>query len=151
MKNNNRILALWFLLLVWSAAGAVNTPRPVTPQASDEAKALLNFLYQINGEKVLSGQQGMTEADYVKQVTGHYPAIKGFDLIHERENAQVVQSVIDWWNKGGIPTLMWHWGAPGKGPGYENSKKEIDIDRCFEEGTVEYEAMWDDLKRIADG
>lgn len=45
---------------------------------------------------------------------------------------------------------MWHWGAPGKGPGYENSKKGIDIDRCFEEGTVEYEAMWDDLKRIAD-
>ena len=129
---------------------AENTPRPVVPDASPEAKALLNFIYSINGEKVLSGQQGLDEADYVKGVTGVYPAIKGHDLIRESENQKVVNSIIDWWNRGGIPTLMWHWGAPGKGEGYENSKKEIDIDRCFQEGTAEYEAMWADLRRVAD-
>lgn len=129
---------------------AANTPRPVTPDASDEAKALLNYLYTINGEKVLSGQQGMDEVEYIRSVTGRYPALKGHDLIRERENAEVIQSVIDWWKRGGIPTLMWHWGAPGKGEGYENSKQEIDIDLCFKDGTVENKAMWDDLCRVAD-
>ena len=45
---------------------------------------------------------------------------------------------------------MWHWGAPTKGEGYNESMMEIDIDRCFEEGTEEHAAMWQDLDRIAD-
>lgn len=150
MTNHNRIRTLLLLLFAWISVDAINSPRPVTPDASGEAKALLNFLYSINGEKVLAGQQGMDEVEYIKNITGRYPAIKGFDLIHENENEKVIQSVIDWWHRGGIPTVMWHWGAPGKGPGYENSKKEIDIERCFIKGTVENKAMWSDLRRIAD-
>ncbi|MBC8140610.1 MAG: mannan endo-1,4-beta-mannosidase A and B, partial [Armatimonadetes bacterium] len=56
----------------------------------------------------------------------------------------------EWWKAGGIPTIMWHWGAPGKGEGYEQSKMEIDIERCFQKETAEHTAMWADLKRIAD-
>lgn len=139
------------LCLILGAAGLwANTPRPVTPNASPEAKALLNYIYSIKGEKILSGQQGMQEPEYIKEVTGYYPAIKGHDFIHENQNKDVVASVIDWWNKGGIPTVMWHWGAPSIGQGYENSKKLIDIERCFQEGTPENKAMWSDLKRIAD-
>lgn len=42
---------LFLLLLIpWITAGASNTPRAVTPNASNEAKALLNYLYSINGE-----------------------------------------------------------------------------------------------------
>ena len=138
------------LIMASQAMTAGNAHRPVVPHASKEAKALLNYIYSIEGEKVLSGQQGMHEYEYVKEVTGHYPAIKGHDLIREKENQQVVESIIDWWNRGGIPTLMWHWGAPSMGEGYENSKKEIDIDRCFQEGTPEHKAMWADLERVAD-
>lgn len=54
------------------------------------------------------------------------------------------------YRQGGIPTLMWHWGAPTKGEGYEQSKMTIDITRCFVEGTAEHKAMWADLKRAAD-
>lgn len=138
------------ILIPWLWAGALNTPRPVVPDASPEACALLNYIYSIKGDKVLAGQHGIKETEYVKELTGRYPAIKGHDLIHESRNDSEIQSVIDWWKKGGIPTVMWHWGAPGKGPGYDNSKKEIDIDRCFIEGTAENKAMWADLKRIAD-
>lgn len=147
LKRLILLTILWQFLLPGALA---NSPRPVTPGASDEAKALLNYIYSIKGYKVLSGQQGLTEVDYVNNITGRYPAVKGHDLIHEKENKAVVESIIDWWNRGGIPTLMWHWGAPGKGEGYENSKKEIDIDLCFKEGTVENKAMWDDLHRVAD-
>jgi len=57
---------------------------------------------------------------------------------------------VEWWKSGGIPTIMWHWGAPAVGEGYENSKKPIEIDRCFEEGTSEYTAFWKELKAKAD-
>lgn len=152
MKNKYCLVLILFLALLFTAyhTSAANTPRPVSPNASPEAKALLNYLYSVKNEKVLAGQQGIEETEYIKEITGHYPAIRGYDLIHEYRNDREIQSAIDWWKKGGIPTVMWHWGAPGKGPGYENSKKEIDIDRCFIDGTVENQAMWANLKRVAD-
>ena len=128
---------------------------PVVPNASPEAKALLNFVYDMYGKKMLSGQMWspwgeFDELEKIREITGKYPAIRGHDLIHERSNANEINLLIEWWKKGGVPTLMWHWGAPGKGEGYLQSKMRIDIERCFQEGTDEYKAMWDDLKRVAD-
>jgi hypothetical protein len=140
-------------VLLFGVSGAI-AATPVTPNASPEARALLNFLYAVNGKKTLSGQMwvpwGIDEIDRVREITGKFPAIRGHDYIHERSNARENQLVIEWWKAGGIPTIMWHWGAPSKGEGYQQSKMRIDIDRCFEKGTEEHAAMWRDLKRIAD-
>ncbi len=126
----------------------------VTPNASDEAKALYRYLADMYGEKILSGQMvvpwGIDELEYLKNLTDKQPAIRGIDFIHEKDNDVEVKDAIDWWKAGGIPTIMWHWGAPSIGEGYENSKKKIDIDRCFDENTAEYKAMWDELKIKAD-
>jgi len=145
MKMRKLLVISFMAVIVLEAVAQV----PVTPNASPEAKALLCFLYEMKGKVVLAGQHGIKETEYIHELTGRYPAIKGHDLIHEDRNEREIQSAIDWWRRGGIPTVMWHWGAPGKGPGYENSKKQIDIDRCFVEGTEENLAMWQDLKRIA--
>ena len=93
---------------------------------------------------------GFDEIKYVHDVTGKYPAIKGFDFIQASLNDSVVKGTIEWWKAGGIPTIMWHMGAPGIGEGYENSKKEIDIDKCFEKGTPEYDSFRTELKTKAD-
>lgn len=144
---------LIILLLTWHVFPFYAT-EPVSSNASPEARALLNFIYDIYGKKTLSGQMwapwGVDEIALVKEITGKYPAIRGQDLIHDKDNANEIALAIDWWKKGGIPTIMWHWGAPGKGEGYEQSKMEIDIERCFIEGTEENKAMCNDLKRIAD-
>lgn len=125
-----------------------------TPNSSDEAKALYRYLLDINGKKILSGQMwvpwSMDEVNYIEKKTGKLPAIKGVDFIHQGSNEAEVKRVIDWWKSGGIPTVMWHWGAPGIGEGYENSKKEIDIDKCFIEGTKENTAFWSELQTKAD-
>lgn len=127
---------------------------PVTPDASPEARALLNYLYAVYGKKTLAGQMwspwGIDEIETVKDITGKFPAIRGQDYIHESANARENKLAREWWKAGGIPTVMWHWGAPSQGEGYEQSKLTIDIDRCFQPGTVEHRAMWDDLTRIAD-
>ncbi|HEX8357058.1 MAG TPA: glycosyl hydrolase [Segetibacter sp.] len=124
------------------------------PAASIEAKALYAYINDMYGKKILSGQQwaswGIDELKYIHDSTGEDPAIRGMDFIHDRENTLEVQHAIDWWKSGGIPTIMWHWGAPAIGEGYENSKKQIDIDKCFQEGTAEYKAFWDELKKKGD-
>jgi len=103
----------------------------VTPNPSAEAIALFKYINDMYGQKILSGQMyapwGIDELAYVQEVTGKQPALMGGDFIHERDNAKEIQKAIDWWNAGGIPTIMWHWGAPSIGEGYENSKEEIDI------------------------
>ncbi len=87
------------------------------------------------------------ELKYIQDVTGKQPAIRGMDFIDSAKNDDEVQFAKEWWKKkGGIPTIMWHWGAPGIGEGYVNSKKEIDINKCFEKGTPEYKAFWKELK-----
>jgi len=148
--KNKLLLTVVLSLSLSNVIGQV----PVTPDASPEARALLNYLYSIYGKKTLSGQMwapwGIDEIMTVHDITGKYPAIRGMDYIHESANKNENQLAIEWWRAGGIPTIMWHWGAPSKGEGYEQSKMEIDIDRCFEPGTEEYKAMWSDLKRIAD-
>ncbi len=122
--------------------------------ASPEAVSLYAYVNQLFGKKILSGQMysgwGFDEIGYVHDITGKYPAIKGFDFIHSAQNEAVVNGVIQWWKDGGIPTIMWHWGAPGIGEGYPNSKKEVNIDKCFEKGTLEYDSFWTELKVKAD-
>ena len=143
------ILTVFFVLL----PGGVFSAVPVTGDASPEVRALLNYLHAMNGKKTLSGQMsvpwGIDEIQTVQALTGKLPAICGLDYIHEQDNKRQNQLAIEWHKAGGIVTMMWHWGAPTKGEGYRESKKRIDIDRCFEKGTAEHAAMWADLERIA--
>ncbi|MGC4022171.1 MAG: glycosyl hydrolase [Cyclobacteriaceae bacterium] len=124
------------------------------PNPSKEAEALYRYLLDTFGKKILSGQMcvpwGVGELKYLQEKTGKQPAIRGIDFIHQRDNEAEVKNAIDWWKSGGIPTIMWHWGGPGIGEGYENSKMNVDIDRCFIEGTKENAAFWAELKAKAD-
>ncbi|HEY3405535.1 MAG TPA: glycosyl hydrolase [Ohtaekwangia sp.] len=125
-----------------------------TPDPSKEAVALYRYLLDIYGKKMLSGQMcvpwGYGELKYLQEKTGKQPALRGIDFIHQRDNDDEVQHAIDWWKSGGIPTIMWHWGGPGIGEGYENSKGSLDIEKCFIEGTKEHTAFWSELKTKAD-
>lgn len=130
-------------------------PTLSNPNASTEARALYAKLQQVRAKGLtLAGQMwspwGPDEVELVHQVSGKYPALRGHDLIIDRNNPRELALLINWYHQGGIPTLMWHWGAPSKGEGYEQSKMHIEVDKCFEEGTPEYRAFWNDLRRTAD-
>ncbi len=121
--------------------------------ASRQAKAVYSYLQAMYGSKMLAGQMtsnwGFDELKYVKDSTGKLPAIRGLDFIDSAKNNKEVKYAKQWWRKGGIPTIMWHWGAPAIGSGYENSKKEIDIDKIFQEGTPEHIAFWKEMDEKA--
>ncbi|HLO59661.1 MAG TPA: glycosyl hydrolase [Bacteroidales bacterium] len=142
----------WMLVIPFTLHAVDDTL--CTPNPSAEAVALYRYLLDMKGDRILSGQMyapwGINELTYIKNITGKQPAVMGVDFIHQSSNAQEVQNAVNWWKSGGIPTIMWHWGAPGVGEGYENSKVAIDIDKCFIEGTPEYTSFWSELKIKAD-
>lgn len=127
---------------------------PVNPNASKEARILLSYIRSIYGKYMLTGQMeapwGIEEIPYIVTNTGKNPAIRGQDLINESSNTREINEAMKWWQAGGIPTIMWHWGAPTVGEGYDASKGTIDVNKCFVAGSNENKKMMADLKRIAD-
>src|SRR5665213_3146481 len=100
--------------------GQTQPPLELSNQkASKQAKALYSYLQDMYGKKTLSGQMvsnfgAVDELKYIQDVTGKQPAIRGMDFIDSAKNEDEVQFAKEWWKKkGGIPTIMWHWGAPG--------------------------------------
>ena len=148
------IILCFVLFLAFSHINVLAQQTLCTPKPSKEAVALYKYLLDMKGKKILSGQMwspwGIDEIKYLLDNTGKLPALKGMDFIDQKDNENEVRYAIEWWKAGGIPTIMWHWGAPGIGEGYENSKKPIDIDKCFQEGTPEYKSFWLELKNKAD-
>jgi mannan endo-1,4-beta-mannosidase len=95
--------------------------QPVTPNPSPEAVKLLKYLYSISGEHTLTGQHcaplvSSTQLPMVEKVTGHYPALCGYDFgfsapgswdgINFRQ--QIVDEAIRRYDEGFIITIMWH-------------------------------------------
>ena len=146
-------LFLCFALFASSRSSA-QTRALSNPSPSPEAKALYCYIQNLSGKKILAGQMwsgwGFDELAYIQTNTGKQPAIMGLDFIQESVNNTQVTLATNWWKKGGIPTIMWHWGAPSTGEGYPASQNTIDISKCFQAGTAEYTAFWADLKTKGD-
>lgn len=57
----------------------------VNPNATEKAKALLNFLSETAGKAIITGQHTQTnpmeEIDYIKSKTGKEPLLRGFELL----------------------------------------------------------------------
>lgn len=92
-------------------------------KATDETKRLMCYLVDNYGEHIISGQQelygqaGETEFDYIYQLSGEYPAIRGFDFMNTTQGVGwddgTMSRIKDWVkNKNGIATASWHWNVP---------------------------------------
>jgi mannan endo-1,4-beta-mannosidase len=109
-------------LIMSSTTGLIRPPKTLTdPNATSEAKSLMSFLVDHYGQQVLSGQQDMSEMNYVHSVTGKWPAVCVLDLIeyspsriaHGSNPTGTVESYISWANSNnGILSSSWHWNAP---------------------------------------
>jgi mannan endo-1,4-beta-mannosidase len=92
---------------------------PIDPLATNQAKHLLSFLQSQYGSKTLSGQQELSEAQWVQQNVGKFPALVGFDFmdyspsrVERGATSQAVEQSFQWTGMGGITTFCWHWNAP---------------------------------------
>lgn len=145
--------------------------------ATDETRALMSYLSGVYGNGIISGQQEIYnygphnfeyEFEYLNDLTGHYPAIRGFDFLNcanilYGSDDGTVDRMIDWAkNRNGIVTASWHITVPKKMAGYkvgdavsyENATYKPDetdfvTSNILEEGTVEREFYLKSLENIS--
>ncbi|MBD3289030.1 glycosyl hydrolase family 26 [candidate division KSB1 bacterium] len=115
-----------------SCQKSTDHPCPVNLDATDEAIALLDFLYQIRGEYVLTGHHNWSFLptkynEAVKKMTGHYPVVWGNDFSFtfrgrdpEMVRQRMIDTAIEMHEKGHIITLMWHCCYPTDGDTCDN-------------------------------
>ena len=97
------------------------------PKATPEAQKLMNYLGSVYGKAIISGQQEIygggndgnmeLEFDFLYDLTGKYPAIRGFDFMNYNPlygwDDKTTERVLEWVNgRGGIATASWHINVP---------------------------------------
>src|SRR5208283_458821 len=115
-------LAAFFLVTGLPAAMADGVAaRPVTPQASPEAVALLQLLYDVSGKYLLTGQHnypavGARNSEFASKYIGKTPVIFGKDLGFAKEGdtdsylarPDIVKEAIRQHQMGSLVALCWH-------------------------------------------
>jgi len=115
------------ILLLSSSVWSQQKFEPVNENASPEAKALLDYLYSINGKEIISGHCASDKDfnkwhKYVEDLTGKSPAIwgSGFYKYYKEGHADsIVQESIKRYKEGYVITLMWHTGRPQDNPPFD--------------------------------
>ncbi len=121
------------------------------PKTNEITQKVYNYICDNFGINMISAQQeafwrdsAEHEIDYIYEVTGKYPAMRGLDYIHS-DFKRVNKRSIDWWNRGGLVTICWHTGINGYG--YKECKEDVpDFDKLLDESTPEHRSMienWD--------
>lgn len=146
--------------------------KSVNKNACREVQAVLNYLADIEGKHILTGQHTQTmaqeELQYIYAVTGKYPALCGFELLSyspniRRETADAVclkevdenkgtlAKAWEWAGRGGLITFTWHWFSPlgGRDKSFYSRNTEFDAAKALVEGTAEHEAFLHDMDAMA--
>lgn len=148
------------------------------PDASTATRHIYDLLRDCYGKRTISCSMAEVdwnykEAGYVKNWTGQYPAMNGFDYIHltyDWEPYSDISPVKEWWDMGGLVTICWHWRAPDSEAVWEAYKKSNNKNTVFEgfyapgggtpvtqfsaanavkEGTWENEFVKTDMEKVA--
>ena len=142
--------------------------------ATPKAKELLNYLSDISGKKIITGQHTQTnlmeEIDYIKEITGKQPKLRGFELLSYSpninyndadepcltevyENRGTVDTALKWAKEtNGIVTFSFHWFSPigGHDKSFYAQNTDFDATRILIENTQERKAFFHDMDVIAE-
>lgn len=107
-------------------------------KATSATQSLMNYLADVYGKHIISGQQEIYnygphdfeyEFEYIKEKTGEYPAIRGFDYgnftcpAFGSDDGSTTR-IIDWVkNRKGIATSSWHLNVPTDFASYTSGSK----------------------------
>lgn len=146
---------------------------PVNKNATFEAKKLLEYLVNAAGNCIITGQHTQTnpmeERAYLKEVTGKYPKLVGFEMLSYSpnvnfedaseacltevyENEGTMETALKLAKKGAIiPVFCFHWFSPigGSDKAFYTEHTDFDPEQVLVEGSPEREAFYQDLAVIA--
>lgn len=150
----------------------MNPTTPSNPNAQEPVKKVMEFLYEISGERIVTGQHvqdlGIPEYHKIVEATGKEPALLGFELLSYspninyadtdeecmkeiRDNRGLLEHAWEWAEKKGLITFTWHWFSPlyGRSKSFFTVNTEFDAEKAVTEGTPEHAAMMSDLHTMA--
>ena len=140
---------------------------------SHSAQNLLDYLSEIAGKKIITGQHTQTnpmeEIDYIYEQTGKCPALRGFELLgyspninyndasaecltEVYENQDTLDTALEWAKKtNGIVTFTFHWFSPvgGRDKSFYTEHTDFDAEKVLIPGTRERDAFYHDMDIIA--
>lgn len=104
-------------------ADPVITATLCNPNATAEAVKVYQYLVETYKSKTISGTMAnvnwnIENADAVHALTGKYPAMNTFDYVHlpfspsNWIDYSDIAPVKNWWDNGGLVSIMWHWNVP---------------------------------------
>ena len=125
MKN---VLIIGIVALSLVSCGKPMNKRPIDEEATSETVALYNRLFGLTEKGIMLGHQddplyghnwyGVDGKSDVKDMTGDYPAVMGFELGHIELGMpysldsvyfeQIKENIREHHNRGGISTISWH-------------------------------------------
>jgi mannan endo-1,4-beta-mannosidase len=121
MKSKLLLKILVIIVLITSSAGLSQAGDPVNPNATPEAKALLDLFYRISGKYTLTGQHNYPNTKdrntrFAAEYIGQTPAIWSTDMGFAEEGdydsylarPDIVKEAIRQHRKGSIITICWH-------------------------------------------
>ena len=122
---------------------------------SHSAQNLLDYLSEIAGNKIITGQHTQTnpmeEIDYIYEQTGKCPALRGFELLgyspninyndasaecltEVYENQDTLDTALEWAKKtNGIVTFTFHWFSPigGRDKSFYTEHTDFDAEKVL--------------------
>lgn len=104
-------------------ADPVITASLCNPNATAQAVKVYQYMVETYKSKVISGTMAnvnwnVENADAVNTLTGKYPAMNTFDYVHlpfspsNWIDYSDISPVKNWWDNGGLVSIMWHWNVP---------------------------------------
>ena len=146
---------------------------PVNLNATKEARELLDYLNEVAGKQIITGQHTQTvpmeEVTYIKEKTGKEPKLRGFELLSYSpninyedasepcltevyENRNTIEEALKWGKESkGIVTFSFHWFSPlgGRDKAFYTEHTDFDAEKVLVEGTRERDAFYHDMEVIA--
>lgn len=155
------------------------------PDATETTRRLYQYLCDNYGKHIISGQQencndhnfnlwadpdnyikdNEAEFEYLQEVTGLQPAIRGIDFLSYRSGSDwqdhAAERARQWFNEyHGIVALTYHWSVPSDPDDQENAAFYVQsasanyttfsAKNALEEGTWEHEQLLKDIDKLAD-
>lgn len=138
--------------------------------ATDATKILFAYLQYYYGKNLLTStvakvNWNTTGAEHEYAVTGKYPAINCFDFIHIMSSGTWIdysntKPVVDWAEKGGVVSLMWHFNVPASEDDFNNQnldgatcspdKTTWNMDNIYTDGTWENKWFYGQMGKVCD-
>lgn len=148
------------------------TCHPSNPNAQQCVKNVLKYLSDITFDKIITGQHtqtmAMEEFCHIKKITGHEPALIGFELLsyspninytdtdeacmtEVAENYGTLKRAWEWAEKKGLITFTWHWFSPlgGHSKSFYTDNTDFAADKAITSGTPENIALLADIDMMA--